>query len=124
DGPAGQSVRRPRRCPARDLCLRRPQPAGAVHRAIQRDDLGARTRPAPAATSSIIITRGHNYGWPAITFGINYNGTTISNDTARAGMDQPVVHWTPSISPSGLTIYSGDRFPGWPAMSFSAPSAV
>ena len=60
-----------------------------------------------------IIKRGHNYGWPAITFGINYNGTTISKDTARAGMDQPVVHWTPSISPSGLTIYSGDRFPAW-----------
>ena len=60
-----------------------------------------------------IITRGHNYGWPAITFGINYNGTTIYKDTARAGMDQPVVHWTPSISPSGLTLYSGDRFPAW-----------
>jgi glucose/arabinose dehydrogenase len=60
-----------------------------------------------------IIKRGHNYGWPAITFGINYNGTTISKDTARAGMDQPVVHWTPSISPSGLTVYSGDRFPAW-----------
>ena len=60
-----------------------------------------------------IIARGHNYGWPAITFGINYNGTTISKDTAREGMDQPLVHWTPSISPSGLTIYSGDRFPAW-----------
>ena len=60
-----------------------------------------------------IIARGHNYGWPAITYGINYNGTTISKDTARDGMDQPLVHWTPSISPSGLTIYSGDRFPAW-----------
>jgi glucose/arabinose dehydrogenase len=60
-----------------------------------------------------IIARGHNYGWPAITFGINYNGTTISKDSARDGMDQPLVHWTPSISPSGLTIYSGDRFPAW-----------
>jgi glucose/arabinose dehydrogenase len=60
-----------------------------------------------------IIARGHNYGWPAITFGINYNGTMISKDTARAGMDQPLVHWTPSISPSGLTIYTGDRFPAW-----------
>jgi glucose/arabinose dehydrogenase len=57
-----------------------------------------------------IIARGHNYGWPAITYGINYNGTTISKETAHDGMDQPVVHWTPSISPSGLTIYSGDRF--------------
>ena len=63
--------------------------------------------------NSNIIARGHNYGWPAITFGINYNGTTISKYTARDGMDQPVVHWTPSISPSGLTIYSGDRFPAW-----------
>jgi glucose/arabinose dehydrogenase len=60
-----------------------------------------------------IIARGHNYGWPAITFGINYDGTTISNDTARAGMDQPIVHWTPSISPSGLTLYSGRRVPAW-----------
>jgi glucose/arabinose dehydrogenase len=60
-----------------------------------------------------IIARGHNYGWPAITYGINYNGTTISKETAHDGMDQPIVHWTPSISPSGLTIYSGDRFPAW-----------
>jgi glucose/arabinose dehydrogenase len=60
-----------------------------------------------------IIARGHNYGWPAITYGINYNGTTISNETAHDGMDQPVVHWTPSISPSGLIMYSGDRFPAW-----------
>ena len=60
-----------------------------------------------------VIVRGHNYGWPAITYGINYNGTTISPFTARDGMDQPIVQWTPSISPSGLTIYSGDRFPAW-----------
>jgi aldose sugar dehydrogenase len=60
-----------------------------------------------------IIERGHNYGWPAITYGINYNGTIISKDTARQGMDQPVTYWVPSISPSGLTIYSGDRFSAW-----------
>jgi glucose/arabinose dehydrogenase len=65
-----------------------------------------------------IIARGHNYGWPAITYGINYDGTTISKDTARDGMDQPVVHWTPSIAPSGLTIYSGDRFPAWRGNAF------
>jgi glucose/arabinose dehydrogenase len=60
-----------------------------------------------------VIARGHNYGWPAITFGKNYDRTIISKDTARDGMDQPVVHWTPSISPSGLTRYSGDRIPEW-----------
>jgi glucose/arabinose dehydrogenase len=65
-----------------------------------------------------IIKRGHNYGWPSITFGVNYDGTTISKNTARAGMDQPIVHWTPSISPSGLTIYSGDRFPAWRGNAF------
>ena len=65
-----------------------------------------------------IIKRGHNYGWPAITFGTNYDGTIISADTARDGMDQPVVHWTPSIAPSGLTIYSGDRFPAWRGNAF------
>ena len=45
--------------------------------------------------------------------GLPANGTTISKYTARDGMDQPIVQWTPSISPSGLTIYSGDRFPEW-----------
>jgi glucose/arabinose dehydrogenase len=65
-----------------------------------------------------IIARGHNYGWPAITYGVNYDGTTISKDTARDGMDQPLVHWTPSIAPSGLTIYSGDRFPAWRGNAF------
>jgi glucose/arabinose dehydrogenase len=65
-----------------------------------------------------IIVRGHNYGWPAITYGTNYDLTTISTDTARDGMDQPVVHWEPSIAPSGLTIYSGDRFPAWRGIVF------
>jgi glucose/arabinose dehydrogenase len=60
-----------------------------------------------------VIVRGHNYGWPAITWGVNYDLTIISTSTARGGMDQPVVHWTPSIAPSGLTVYSGDRFPAW-----------
>jgi aldose sugar dehydrogenase len=60
-----------------------------------------------------VVVRGHNYGWPVITFGINYDGTTISNETARDGMEQPIVQWTPVISPSGLTIYAGDRLPGW-----------
>ena len=65
-----------------------------------------------------VIARGHNYGWPAITFGINYDGSTISGNNAGSGMDQPIVHWTPSIAPSGLTIYSGDRFPEWRGNAF------
>jgi len=56
---------------------------------------------------------GRNYGWPEITFGINYNGTIISEDTARAGMEQPVLYWDPSIAPCGMDFIEGNVYPGW-----------
>src|SRR6056297_666727 len=56
---------------------------------------------------------GNNYGWPEITHGVNYDGTPITPDTAKAGMEQPVLHWTPSIAPSGLAFVTGDRYPNW-----------
>jgi glucose/arabinose dehydrogenase len=59
------------------------------------------------------IEPGVNYGWPAITYGVDYSGAVISPYTALEGMAQPVHQWTPSIAPSGLTIYEADRFPGW-----------
>lgn len=59
------------------------------------------------------IRRGHNYGWPVITYGMNYNGTPISSLTEKEGMDQPVVYWTPSIAVSPLRFYTGDAFPRW-----------
>lgn len=59
------------------------------------------------------IHAGRNYGWPAITFGINYNGSVISTDTARAGMETPRTYYVPSIAISGMTFYTGDRFPRW-----------
>jgi glucose/arabinose dehydrogenase len=61
-----------------------------------------------------IIRAGTNYGWPVITYGRNYViGTTIGEGTAKAGMAQPVWQWTPSIAPSGMAFYTGDRFPAW-----------
>lgn len=60
-----------------------------------------------------LIRPGLNYGWPEITYGVNYNGAIISEHTAKPGMEQPVVYWVPSIATSGLTIYAGDAFPGW-----------
>jgi len=60
-----------------------------------------------------IIEKGANYGWPEITFGINYSGTTITEDTAKAGMEQPEWYWDPSIAPSGMTFVTGDRYPEW-----------
>ena len=57
---------------------------------------------------------GVNYGWPVITYGVNYViGTRIGEGTHKPGMAQPVYYWDPSIAPSGLAIYSGDRFPKW-----------
>jgi glucose/arabinose dehydrogenase len=56
---------------------------------------------------------GKNYGWPEISFGINYDGTILTTDTAKAGMEQPVIYWVPSIAPCGMTFVTGDRYPGW-----------
>ena len=60
-----------------------------------------------------IILRGHNYGWPIITYGKNYSGTIISKLTHHEGMDQPVFHWTPSIAVCGIAFYEGSQFPEW-----------
>ena len=56
---------------------------------------------------------GANYGWPVISYGINYDGTIITEETEKEGMEQPVVEWTPSIAPSGLAFVSSDKYPGW-----------
>ena len=60
-----------------------------------------------------LILPGRNYGWPVITHGMNYNGTPITGKTAREGMEQPVIYWTPSIAACGLAFYDGDVFPRW-----------
>ncbi len=60
-----------------------------------------------------LIEPGNNYGWPVITYGMNYDGTPMTAETAREGMEQPVIHWTPSIAVCGLDFYAGDAFPGW-----------
>ncbi|SHG20538.1 PQQ-dependent sugar dehydrogenase [Flagellimonas flava] len=59
------------------------------------------------------IQAGKNYGWPVITYGINYSGTKITNETSKTGMEQPVYQWTPSIAPSGMTFVSSDKYPKW-----------
>ncbi len=60
-----------------------------------------------------VIEHGRNYGWPVITYGMNYNGTPITGETVREGMEQPVVHWTPSIAVGDIAFYLGDAFPSW-----------
>ncbi len=56
---------------------------------------------------------GENYGWPEATFGINYNGTTISQHTSLPGMKDPIHQWTPSIAPCGMAFVTSDRYPEW-----------
>ncbi len=60
-----------------------------------------------------IVEPGKNYGWPVISYGINYNGTSFAEATAKEGMEQPVIYWVPSIAPCGMTFIKGDRYPGW-----------
>ena len=61
-----------------------------------------------------VIRAGVNYGWPVITYGVNYViGTSIGEGTHKPGMAQPLHYWVPSIAPSGMTFYTGDRFPRW-----------
>ena len=61
-----------------------------------------------------VIKPGVNYGWPVITYGVNYvSGTKIGEGTEKAGMAQPVKYWVPSPAPSGMAFYEGDRFPKW-----------
>lgn len=60
-----------------------------------------------------VIKPSLNYGWPVITYGINYDNTIITNDTAKAGMEQPLHYWTPSIAPCGMTFVSSDKYPSW-----------
>jgi glucose/arabinose dehydrogenase len=65
-----------------------------------------------------LILPGRNYGWPTITYGINYNGEKISDHTHMEGMEQPLHYWVPSIATSGLAFYTGDKFPGWKGDAF------
>ena len=60
-----------------------------------------------------ILSSGKNYGWPEITYGKNYSGTTITKYTHKEGMEQPVIHWTPSIAVCGIDFYDGELFNNW-----------
>jgi aldose sugar dehydrogenase len=66
-----------------------------------------------------IIRAGRNYGWPTITYGVNYvTGTRIGEGERKSGLEQPLHVWVPSIAPSGLTFYTGPHFPAWKGSVF------
>jgi len=60
-----------------------------------------------------IIQKGKNFGWPVISYGINYSGTKFTEITEKEGMEQPLHYWNPSIAPSGMAFVNSDKYPGW-----------
>ncbi len=60
-----------------------------------------------------LVKPGRNYGWPILSYGINYDGSSFAEDTVRSGMEPPVIYWVPSIAPCGMTLIQGDKYPGW-----------
>ena len=65
-----------------------------------------------------IIDKGKNYGWPVIGYGVDYNGAVIHVGPQKAGMEQPLHYWVPSIAPSGMAFYTGELFPAWKGSLF------
>ena len=89
-----------------------------------RDHLGLTVHPATGAVLNAehgpnggdevnVILPGRNYGWPTWSFGRNYDGPRISEAPLGPGIESPLVIWIPSIAPTGMTFYTGDRFPAW-----------
>ncbi|MBC7367093.1 MAG: PQQ-dependent sugar dehydrogenase [Undibacterium sp.] len=71
-----------------------------------------------------LVRKGLNYGWPIITYGMNYDGTAMVDITAKEGMEQPITYWVPSIAPCGANFYTGDLFPKWKNHLFVASLAA
>ncbi len=65
-----------------------------------------------------LIEPGANYGWPEVSYGINYNGKPIASPDTRPEFRKPVLYWNPVISPAGLTFYYGALFPAWQGSAF------
>ncbi len=60
-----------------------------------------------------LVRRALNYGWPEASYGVNYNGSIITEETSLPGMEDPILQWTPSIAPCGLAFVDSDRYPAW-----------
>src|SRR3546814_12162321 len=69
-------------------------------------------------SSDVCSSDLRNYGWPVITYGIDYSGEKIGIGSAAPGMEQPLLHWTPSNAPSGMAFYTGGKIPAWTGSLF------
>jgi aldose sugar dehydrogenase len=96
----------------------------AIYTTGHRDPLGMTVHPVTGAVLAVehgpnggdelnLIEAGANYGWPRVTFGHGYDGARLADSPVSPDVKEPLVVWLPSIGPSGLAVYTGDRFPGW-----------
>lgn len=97
---------------------------GEVFSMGHRDQLGLTIHPVTGAVLAVehgpnggdemnVIEAGKNYGWPLVSYGRQYDGSLVADKPTRDGITDPTVLWIPSIAPSGLLVYSGDKFPSW-----------
>jgi aldose sugar dehydrogenase len=97
---------------------------GEIYSYGHRDALGLTVDPVSGAVLEAehgpnggdevnLILPGRNYGWPKVSFGRDYTGPRISPSPVMEGVEQPLILWLPSIAPTGLTFYNGDKFPTW-----------
>ena len=112
--------------PLADLTGARPELWTLGHRNTQglaRDPLSGRVwaneHGSRGGDELNVITGGNNYGWPEVTYSNEYWGPRISQETSRPGIPDPILVWTPSKAPSGLTFYTGDIYPSWKGNLFS-----
>jgi glucose/arabinose dehydrogenase len=107
---------------------------GAVFSLGHRDQLGLTVHPSGAVLAAEhgpnggdevnLIQPGRNYGWPRYTFGRNYDGTRMPGGPIADGIEQPLIVWLPSIAPTGLAVYTGDRLPAWRGNLFVGSARV
>ncbi|MGB0681423.1 MAG: PQQ-dependent sugar dehydrogenase [Magnetovibrionaceae bacterium] len=71
-----------------------------------------------------ILRAGENYGWPVVTYGRAYSGFSIGEGTSKPGITEPVKYWVPSIAPSGMAFYTGDKLTGWQGSLFVGALAL
>jgi glucose/arabinose dehydrogenase len=87
--------------------------AAALAFDVERNQLWATDHGPRGGDKINRILKGHNYGWPVISYGTRYDGVAFTKETEHEGMDQPFLNWTPDIGVSALTIYRGAAFPRW-----------
>ena len=87
-------------------------PQGLIYHPI-RKEMWAHEHGPRGGDELNIVKKGANYGWPVITYGINYSGTPITDKTSMPNMEQPIHFWVPSIAPSGMAYVTSDKYPSW-----------